>query len=334
MIGMIRNITIPGMFIALLVAGVPAAGHVFVSSGFRHGANPVYDGSGWMGEAYLDIPEEFAGNLFAAEAWASQQEPDLTFRTDWIDFPPGPTGIDLDVNYETMGDFFGDTLHDLSDPSQLDRPFGNFLLRFTGYLSVRFEDDISSEIGPPLWVDFGTLAYDGYRLVVGETIYRFPNVPLIADLPVFFWRENPICEVGGLHRIEFTYFNQYDDDPEPDPTVFHAEYTGVELYTWHGSEMVLPGGLAMIHPERGQGTIIPPRVIYQEPDIVDVPAGDYDADEDVDLFDVAGMQVCFSGMMGEEQIFLPASCDVFDDDGDGDLDLADYQAFVSRLEGR
>ncbi|MGB0716687.1 MAG: hypothetical protein ACPGXK_12460, partial [Phycisphaerae bacterium] len=314
------------------LAGQPARAHVFVSPDFQQGPNPLYEGTGWMAEAYLEIPDESAGNLFAAEAWSASRSPDLTFRTDWIDFPAGPTGIDLDANFETMDDFLGGHAYELSDPAQMERPFGNFLLKFTGYLAVRFEDDISSLIGPPLWVDFGTLGYDGYRLVVGETIYRFPKVPLIGEEPVFFWRENPICEVGGLFRIEFTYLNIYDTDPDPDPTVFHTEYTGIELYTWHGSELDHPGGLFMIHPERGQGTIIPPRVIYQEEDQTEVITHDFDADQNIDLFDFGWMQNCFSGPVTEESFFLDPGCFIFDSDEDGDLDLFDYPDFTIGMQ--
>ena len=65
--------------------------------------------------------------------------------------------------------------------------------------------------------------------------------------------------------------------------------------------------------------------------LVNLADGDYDDNCDVDLFDYAWLQVCFSGDFSP----YPAGmgCEDFDFDGDDDVDPADYAEFYIRLTG-
>lgn len=56
---------------------------------------------------------------------------------------------------------------------------------------------------------------------------------------------------------------------------------------------------------------------------------DVDNDDDEDLLDFAELQRCFSGAGGG----LDWNCSVFDNDGDGDLDLLDWDFFRPRMTG-
>ncbi len=58
--------------------------------------------------------------------------------------------------------------------------------------------------------------------------------------------------------------------------------------------------------------------------------GDGNADSEVDLLDFACLQRCFSGAIGPVTPFTYASsCRCLDADEDGDIDLADYTAFLA-----
>jgi len=311
---------------------------------YREGGYPPYEGAGWVAKVYLNLPlpdppedtsEQDLGTLIEAEAYVAEATPDFTFRTDWIDFPAGPEAVALDTSFSTMGDFLNDYIYDVSDPSKLDEPFGNFLIKFEGYLKVTFDEDLTSAIGLPIWVDFGTIGYDGFRLEVGTTIYRFPKMFVIGGEPIFFWRENPICEAAGMFPIRVTYYNRYDADLDPDPPTqqnYHNEYAGIEVYTWHGSELALPAGQNMVHAVRGPGTIIPPRVIYQAGDVQPLVTGDFTADGLVDGRDLRWFQTCFTGPGDEIFVLLATGCHRFDFDEDQDVDLTDFATFLSLLE--
>lgn len=296
---------------------------VFINESFRVGAFPDYPGSGWFAEVYLDIPDADARSLFFAETYIESTAPDFTFRTEWIDFPAGTTAYELDADYATMGDLLNDYLTDVSDPSKLDEPIRNFVIRFSGLLKVRLEDDTVGSVPPPAWVDFGTYGYDGYRLKIAQTIYRFP---LVAPLD-FFWRENGIMNIGGLYPIEYTWFNQWD----PMGTL-GTETVGMELYSWHGGGLELPGGENMNHPQFGFGTIVNPAIIYQPGDEQPVPVGDFDGDGHVNLRDANWFNICFSGPLGEVPILLGLECDRFDFDKDTDVDIDDYVDLMLKLE--
>ncbi len=56
----------------------------------------------------------------------------------------------------------------------------------------------------------------------------------------------------------------------------------------------------------------------------EVAFGDRDLDGDVDLFDAAGFQICFSG---PGPVALAPECSVYDREPDGDVDLDDYALF-------
>lgn len=74
-----------------------------------------------------------------------------------------------------------------------------------------------------------------------------------------------------------------------------------------------------------------PRVLCEPVDRGAYESGlaDFDCDGDVDLFDLADMQICFSG--GEA--LMPPACHQFDADNDGQVDLGDWQALMSEMTG-
>ena len=295
--------------------------HIYIPQDRRAGAYPDYEGGGWKAEVFLNIPDESAIHLIAAENYVEDRQPDFTFRTDWIDFPAGESDSELDADFQTMGDFLDDYIYDVSDPSKLDAPFCSFLIRFTGYLKVRLEDESRIRggfIGLPVWVDLGSLGYDGYRTRVGgETTY----VNYDANLSGPWTQFGPSIELLGLYPIEFTFYNRYDPDGS-----LGAPRAGVELYSWHAGGLTLPGGMNMVHSEFGPGTIVPPSVIFQAQDVVPAVRGDFDGDADIDFADFRWFQVCFEPPDGGF-VILASGCDWLDMDGDGDVDLDDYRSF-------
>jgi len=312
-------------WLVFLACGLPIAarGHVQITNLFRVGAAPNYAGSGWLGQCFLNLPDDAVGSLLQAEAYADKILPDFTFRTDWIDFPAGSVNVAPDASFETLGDFLNDYITEVSDPSKLDEPFGNLLLRFRGLLKVSFADDVDLLPGLPIWVEFGTSGYDGYRTVVGETIYR----RLTVSAGDSFYHENCIVETPGLFPIEITYYNRYDRDGS-----LGAPNAGIELYSWHGGGLPWPTGAAvLVHEQFGPATIVPPRVIYQPRDILPLIAGDYDADGDIDLGDFRWMQVCWTGT----DVRLPpgSECRWLDLDKDEDIDGVDLAALESVWRG-
>lgn len=319
-----RNV-LAGMLGLLAWGAASADAHVFLFEAYRAGAMPPYEGGGWVGAAYLNIPSASAAHLLTAEAYIANRPPDFTFRTNWIDFPAGPAAIAPDADFITMGDFLNDYIYDVSDPSKLDEPFGHFVLRFSGYLRIAFVDNTLADPNPPIWVEFGTAGCDGYRLRVHDTIYRLPIAP--ADNNFYF--ENCITEVPGMYPIQFTYFNRYDPQ-----NAVNMDRAGVELYSWHGGGLPWPAGNNLVHPVLGPATIVPPWVIYQANDVQPLIAGDFDADSDVDLSDMQWMQNCYTGSGDEEGGFLlEPGCPALDFDEDVDVELSDYAGFREVFAG-
>ncbi len=281
-------------------------------------------GQGWQAELFLNIPDNQMTNLLTVERYVKRRTPDLTFRTNWIDFPAGPQGIDRDENFATLGDFLNDYIFDVSAPEILDEPFGNFLLRFKGFLKVVLEDTSLSHIGMPTLVDFGTLGADGYRLVAGESLYRQLRVQ--PNFPFFF--ENGFYFALGIFPIEVTVYNRYDPGNQ-----LGYGYAGIEMYSWHGG-MALPGGENMTHPVFGPATLVPPHIIYQVEDIVPYVEGDFDGNYDMDLRDYAQLARCFSPPIacaaGPGRFFCFDWCQDFDIDHDDDLDLKDFSQIQSQ----
>ncbi len=252
-------------------------------------------------------------HLVRIERLIPDREPDFTFRTDWIDFPSGPADSGQDADFETMGDFFDAYIYDVSDPAMLNEPFGAFLVKFTGFLKITAEDEVrvGNITGLPVWIDVGTMAYDAYRLRIGEIIYQRSNVKWTRPFTNF----GPAVEVLGLFPIEITYLNIYDPAAQ-----FQNDRAGVEIYSWHGDGLPWPAGLQMVHEVRGPATLLPPRAIYQQEDIEFVHPGDFDADFDIDLADFQWFQFCADPTF----FFLPSFCRVFDFNGDEVVDGDDY----------
>ncbi len=334
------------LLLAVALAGMSthvANAHVIVENNLRVGSIPQTDGNGWICSVYLNIPDENAINLLAAEFHVTSQTPDFTFETQWIDFPAGPLGSDLDTSFATMGDFFDDHLVNVSDPTRLDEPFGSFLLECTGFISVRPEDDIETVVKGnsantaqlPTWVEIGTFGNDGFRTEIGtETIYR---IPIVSGPTNQFFHENMICNGWGMYPITITYFNRY----APDDLFMHS--AGVEVYSFHGSPFAYPGGAILQLSDGTPATLLPPRVIYQQADIGPLQDGDFNADGIVDFLDYQWVQRCFTGPAGED-VFPPIGCSrtsctsctddtigFLDFDDDGDVDEFDFSAFQNAV---
>lgn len=314
-----RSVVCAASLVILSILSATTRAHVFVFEVYRVGASPPYEGSGWTGECFLNIPDTSATTLLTAEAYIVGRTPDFTFRTEWIDFPAGPTDAALDTSFSTIGEFLNDYVFDVSDPVKLNEPFGNFVLRFNGYLKVSFSHNTLPDPNLPVWVEFGTNGYDGFRLRVHDTVYRLP----IVDPEYSFYYENCITEGLGLYPIQFTYFNRYDPD-----NAFNMNRAGVELYSWHDGGLPWPAGNYLIHPYTGEAaTIVPPSIIYQADDILPLMFGDFDAEHDVDIRDFQWLQNCFTGDGAEDGGFLlDPGCDMLDVESDDDIDLIDQQA--------
>ena len=308
-----------------LVPFVPVRGHFFVPRDQRAGAFPPRPGTGWKGEAFLNIPLESATHLLSVEFYVEGRTPDFTFRTPWIDFPAGPVDIDLDANFQTIGDFLNDYLFDVSDPSKLDEPMSHFFLRFTGLVKFRLSDEVRTDlpfIGMPLWADFATMGYDGYRTIVGtQTIYRVPDVNLNNNP----WTTlGPSIEVLGLFPVTVTYFNRYD------PTgVLGAEFLGIELYGYFPSEKDYPAGRQMFNERHGFGRLVPPDVVYltDAEDVLPATSGDFDADMDIDLADAQWLQYCANPDFDP----LPSGCHIYDVNSDGVISLEEMAAILGAM---
>jgi len=312
----------------LYAAVLPRAdAHILVSRRDRAGASPPYEGSGWVAEVYLNIPSPSAATLLTAESYADTTIPDFTFKTAWIDFPAGTGAAGRDSDFATVGDFLNDYLVDVSDPSMLNEPMSHMLIRFRGLLKVTLDDEvrIRDEITLPIWVDIGTMGYDGFRVSVVQTIYRRPDVNP-DDVP---WDQfGPALGGMGLFPIEIAYFNRYD------PFSFlNAPRAGIEVYSWHGSEKAYPAGEQMIHDVFGPGTLMPPRVVYQPEDVLEQPLGDFEGDADVDLGDWRWLQVCYNSDHDAPPFIYQVGCEDVDFNEDGRVGDFDVAIFNSVFDG-
>ncbi len=322
-----RLIPISGFVLALAMASNAVWAHFFVEQRDRVGPSPQVPGHGWFAEMFLNIPDGSAITLLNAEIYVADKSPDFTFRTTYIDFPAGPIDGKLDTEFATIGEFLDDYVTDVSDPSMLDEPFGNFVIRFNGLLNVQLRDSSFEQYGLPLLVDFATQAHGGYRTKIGTTsIYRVQNSAFVGSP---FMTENAVLLGLGLFPIQITYAQQFD------PTnAAGNEMAGVELYSWHPNGLPWPAGAAMNHPMFGDMTVTSPNVIYQ-PDQIPVPAkGDFNGDSRCDIRDMQALQECFSGD-GVDVISDSGdpACLNFDFDDDGDVDLSDSQLFGLTLAG-
>lgn len=313
------------LVVALCAIPNVAPAHEFVSRLSRSGAFPPEPGTGWYGEAYLNLPLDAAANLLTAENYADTVEPDFTFRTEWIDFPAGPTHSVLDDTLATVGDLLDDYLFDVSDPSKLDEPMSHLFLRFTGHVKVRLADEVRTTltfVGLPVWIDFGTQGFDGFRTMVAtNSVYRTPDVNLNGNPWSSF---GPAVEALGIYPITVTYFNRYDPSGALD-----APLVGVELYGYYDSEKAFPAGEQMFNEVHGFGRLVPPDVIYQPDQLLPLEPGDFDGDTDFDLYDFAWLQFC-----GDPTFFLlPSGCHVFDSSGNNKISREEINEFLEKFAG-
>lgn len=304
-----------------LAAG-PAAGHFFVVVGDRVGPSPTHAGSGWVGEAFLNLSDQAATELLSSEIYIMNRQPDFTFRTTYIDFPAGPDDFALDADLATIGDFLDDYIFDVSDPAKLNTPMGNFVLRFNGLVNVRFEDSTLGTYGLDVLLDFATQGFGAYRTRIGAT-----NIYSLSDTrfggPLF--GENGLIQALGLFPIQITYLNRYDPNAQ-----FNHEKVGVELYSWHPGGLPWPAGQLLNIPGFGLAAVTPPSVIYQAQDIPLPVKGDADGDLASTLGDFRAMQNCYTGAGA---FALSPSCTALDFDNDGDIDGRDTLIFNGAMLG-
>lgn len=308
---------------AALASGAPAAAHFFVSPLDRVCVSPDAPGSGWFAEVFLDIPDQWAGSLLSAEAYVAGLPPDFTFRSAYVDFPAGPVDALLDADVASIGAWLGGEITNVSDPAQLGRPIGNFLIKFHGHTDVRLEYSSLGVATLPVLLDFGTHGYGGYRLRLGSTsIYRVQNHVFNGNNP--FFTENALVHGMGLFPVAFTYYNRFD----PEAAVGH-ERVGVELYSFHHDGLPWPAGQSHFDPIFGYMTLTPPSVIYQPEEVPALARGDADGDGAITLVDFAAAQRCFGG----EGQSAGEACLVLDFDNDADVDGADLGWLIELLGG-
>ena len=290
-----------------------AQAHIFINGGWRLGAIPPDDGPGWTADVYLNIPEASAEHLLQAEQYVATVQPDFTFATEWIDFPEGPNPVDLDSSFPTIGSLLGPNITAVSDPAKLNEPPSHMLIRFHGALRVRLADDETETVAMPVFLSFGVFGSDGFRVRIGETVFRIPLTQM-ANGTFFF--EHAVLEVPGMYPFEVTLFNRYD----PNETS-GTEYVGIELYSFFPGGLPRPGGENMSHPvDGGPGTLLPPGVVFAEEDVLPWFLGDFDADHDSDADDAAWFEECFI-----EPVLM--GCWQMDFDADDDVTCTDWEMF-------
>lgn len=321
--------TNPGLAVVLLIfSGLvdDLRAHPFIPQESRAGAYPNDPGEGWVGEAFMNLPDQAAAHLLAAEQYVVGRTPDFTFRTQWIDFPAGPVSDVPDADLETVGDLLNDYIYAVSDPSKLNQPMSHLLLRFTGLVKVTLADESRTLgfIGPPIWMDYGSWGYDGYRTRVGtETCYAVLDTNLF---PNAWFNFGPSIEVQGLYPITVTYFNNYDPDGSRG-----APRGGFELYSWQGSPYAWPAAtVTPPHSRFGYMTLAPPWPVYQPGDELPMIRGDFDGNATIDLHDYQWIQNCFCW---ESPCFFAAGCDWVDFNLDQRVDWNDARLFDETQTG-
>jgi hypothetical protein len=270
---------------------------------------------------FLDLPASAATSLLTAETYISGRPADLTFRTRYIDFPAGPVPAAADTSFATIGDFLaGALIEDLSSPARLEEPFGDFVIRFRGYVDVRLAHSTLGLPGLPVLLDFATFAHGGYRTRIGATsIYRVQDSQFLSGPPLF--TENALVLATGMFPMTVTYLQRFDPND-----AFGNALAGIELYSFHPGGLPAPAGAAIVDPVFGPMTITPPEVIYQPEQLAPPPHGDADGDKAVTLRDVQALQLCAGESPG-------GACGVFDFTGDGLLGADDMEVFARVMRG-
>ncbi|GMU38952.1 MAG: hypothetical protein KJ057_16630 [Phycisphaerae bacterium] len=302
--------------------GAPVAAHIFIFPWQRAGNAPCEPGGGWRVECFWDIPEGSAAHLLTAENYIVGRDPTFTFHADYLDWPAGDAANVPDDALARMGDLLNAYISDLSDPEALNLPMRHFLIRATGYFDVILED-AKDPFSPPIRKDYGLIAFDGGRVRIDTTTIFRIVVPIPPDS---FFFEDAIYPSPGLYKIEITYFQRFNPGGTDG-----TELAGVELRTCQPDGFDHPGGELMICPDGSLARVTPPRLIYQFEDVLPELVGDFDADNDVDLFDFSRFQRCFtdSGFEGE----YDEGCEKFDLDLDDDVDLDDYRDSFAGFTG-
>lgn len=311
----------------LAMVGLPASfGHPFVPQDTRAGAYPDYPGAGWRGEVFLNLPAESAEHLLVAEQYVIGRTPDFTFQTQWIDFPAGPVSDVADADLATVGDLLDDYIFNVSNAALLSEPMSHLLIRFTGLVKVTLADESRTlgYIGPPIWMDYGSWGFDGYRTSVGGvTCYSIINS---NEFETGWFNFGPSIEVQGLYPIRVTYFNNYDPDGSRG-----APRGGFELYSWQGSPYAWPAAeTTPPHSVFGYMTLAPPGPIYQPGDELPMERGDFDGNALIDLRDFQWIQNCFCS---QGPCFFAAGCDWTDFNFDQKVDWVDAHLFTKSETG-
>ncbi len=204
-----------------------------------------------------------------------------------------------------------------------------------------------------LLYNMGEQDWPGMDVAFGDNLFSFQHAP--QPLPggnlLIYDNGNerePLTDPRQSRAIELAF----DDPLQPTAASIVWEYRleddqGQPLFTaFVGDADRLPGGHTLVTAGRAaivdevdaQGNLIwrltldvgfPTNLLYRAEKVpalvVDLP-GDTDGDQDLDLADLAGLQV---GFTGPGPAALPFPERLSDHDGDDDLDAADVVAFVS-----
>ncbi len=220
-----------------------------------------------------------------------------------------------------------------------------------------WDDNVTDNTYPPpfaSWIplaDVGTWATETYTLpdeVFGQSsVIRNPNDDQSAEGIFGYADYSPTLVLGDLNA----------DNIMDDPTVTAEEFytipddpltTGVTEGSGGGdpfdiawavdprtNELAELGGFDFIRITTAVNAIDEGHILNEKSveldavaDVAPDPFGDYDDDGDIDLHDIAGVQICFDG-----GYFSGADCTRVDRQSDGWVDDTDVAAFVARVTG-
>lgn len=296
--------------------------HIFIFETQRSGRIPCEPGRGWEVEFYYNIPDANAANLLTAEAYVADREPTFTFKADYIDWPAGLNLTKQDKKLKKLEDFFDGHVSEVSVPGAMTWPIANFLFKARGDLEVSLDFSRLPD-PPPVWLDFGLMAYDGGRVQVGGTTMFRIIVPLE---PESFFFEDIIATAPGAYEVTITYFERFDPD-----NLVDMDQAGVELVTCHQDGLDVGASALLFCGDLGSAKSPPPWRVWPRSMILPIAPGDFDVDGDVDLEDVRWIQECFTGPGAGGP--MREGCQVYDLDRDFDVDLEDTKLIIPNLTG-